>query len=137
MLKSCIDTAEPHAMNANLPAQLPAYEPPNTQRTNVAVAAAPVVVLLAFTLLVSRVIAADTAFALFAAATIWVVHEMHDYQKTIDSYNANYVARHLAWRSTETLQGLAESEATDHPTREFIERFLSSGRQVLLDGVVQ
>lgn len=116
-------------------ATLPAYEPPNTQRANLAVAAAPIVVLLTFTLLVSRVIAADTAFALFAAATIWVVHEMHEYQRTIDGYNADYVACHLDWRSSESLQVLVDTEATDQPTREFIRRFLGSGRQVLLDGV--
>ncbi|MBL0088312.1 MAG: hypothetical protein IPP44_17310 [Ideonella sp.] len=114
---------------------LPAYVPPNAQRANLAVAAAPIVVLLAFTLLVARMIEADTAFALFAAATVWVVHEMHDYQKTIDAYNAEYASRHLAWRSSDTLQSLANAEGTDPATREFVQRYVVAGRQVMLDGM--
>jgi hypothetical protein len=113
---------------------LPEYSPPHMQRTYLALALAPLFVLLTFTLIVSRLIEPDTGFAIFLACTIWIVHEMHDYQRTIDSYNAKYVDANLAWRSSESLADLVRSEAAHAPTREFVRRFLGAGRVLLRDG---
>jgi len=114
--------------------KLPDYAPPNTQRALVAVALAPLIVLLAFTLIVTRLIDPDTGFAWFAACSIWVIYEMHDYQRTIDAYNARYVAAHLAWRSSPALRALLAIEGTSAPTRDFVRRFLDAGRVLLRDG---
>ncbi len=113
---------------------LPEYIPPNAQRAALAVGLAPIGVLLAFTLIVSGLIEVDTGFATFLVCTVWVVYEMHQFQKSIDGYNETFVDRHLAWRSTPTLQELARSPATPPPTREFIARFLDSERELLRDG---
>ncbi|WP_088279203.1 hypothetical protein [Ideonella sp. A 288] len=116
--------------------RLPDYTPPNTQRANVAVGASPLLVLLAFTLLVIRVIDPDTGFAILLACTVWVAYEMHDYQKSIDDYNSEYASRHLVWRSSDTLEAMVAGSDTHGPTREFVLRYLSAGRVVLLDGVL-
>jgi hypothetical protein len=113
---------------------LPEYVPPHAQRAATAVGLAPIVVLLAFTLIVCGLIEVDTGFAVFAACTAWVVYEMHQFQKAIDGYNEAFVARHLSWRSTPTLQELAGSATTPLTTREFIARFLDSERMLLRDG---
>lgn len=114
--------------------QLPEYTPPSAQRAHVAVGFAPLFVLLAFTLLVSQLIDVDTCFAVFLTCTVWVVYEMHDYQRCIDAYNADYVASHLQWRSSETLRRLVGSDTSHPPTREFVHRFIAAGRRVLRDG---
>ncbi len=103
---------------------LPEYSPPSDQKACVAVGLAPLFVLLAFTLIVVRVMDPDTGFAIFAACTVWVVYEMHDYQTHLDDYNAEYVKRHLAWRSTETLESLISGPDTPLLTRRFVQRFL-------------
>jgi hypothetical protein len=59
---------------------------------------------------------------------------MHDYQRRIDGFNAEYVARHLAWRSSATLAALVAAADTHPPTREFVRRFLDAGRVVRRDG---
>lgn len=107
---------------------LPLYAPPGAQRAGVAAGTAPLIVLLAFTLLVTRVIDHEVCFAWFAGCTFWVSYEMVVYQRTIDSYNAEFVRRHLAWRSTDVLRALAGSEGTPEPTREFVLRFLGTNR---------
>lgn len=114
--------------------QLPEYSPPHMQRTYLAVALAPLLVLLTFTLIVARLIDPDTGFAIFLACTIWIVHEMHDYQRTIDSYNAKYVNAHLVWRSSEALLAWVGTEGAHGPTREFVRRFVSAGRVLMRDG---
>jgi hypothetical protein len=114
--------------------KLPDYAPPNTQRALVAVALAPLIVLLAFTLIVTRLIDPDTGFAWFAACSIWVVYEMHDYQRIIDAYNAQYVTAHLSWRSSQALAALVAVEGTAAPTRDFVLRFIDAGRVLLRDG---
>lgn len=116
--------------------QLPDYAPPNAQRASMAVGLAPLIVLVTFTLLVSHAIDADTAFATFLACTIWVTHEMNDFQRCIDGYNAEYVRRHLEWRSSEALQALAQRDDTTAATRAFVMRFIGSGRVLLLDGAL-
>jgi hypothetical protein len=121
-------------MNLHLHLHLPEYVPPHAQRASVAVGVAPIGVLLAFTMIVSGLIDVDTGFAVFLACTVWVVFEMHQFQKSIDGYNEAFVERHLAWRSTATLQELARSPATPPPTREFISRFLDCERVLLRDG---
>jgi hypothetical protein len=113
---------------------LPAYDPPESQRTCLAVALAPLLVLLAFTAVVTRLIDADTGLAILAASGVWVVHEMHGYQKTIDGYNADYVRRHLAWRSAGTLATLAGEAQLNTPTRDFVQRYLAAGQVLLRDG---
>jgi hypothetical protein len=113
---------------------LPDYDPPNAQRACLAVGVAPILVLLCFTTLVARLIAADTGFAVFAACTVWVVHEMNVYQRTLDAYNADYVGRHLAWRSSDSLTALAGAPGLHAPTRDFVGRFLQAQRVLLRDG---
>jgi len=113
---------------------LPAYAPPDTPRTCLAVALAPLLVLLAFTAVVCRLIDPDTGLAVLVACGVWVVHEMHDYQKTIDGYNATYVARHLAWRSPGTLAALADDAQLPADTRAFVQRFVDAGGVLRRDG---
>lgn len=112
---------------------LPDYRPPSDQRASIAVGLAPLFVLIAFAAIVTRVIDADTGFAIFVACTLWVVYEMHDYQTTIDRYNQEYVEANLCWRTPATLESIANADATPPPTREFVQRFLSSGGEVLRD----
>jgi hypothetical protein len=114
--------------------KLPDYDPPSDRRAGVAAGLAPLFVLLAFTLLVSRVIDPDTGFAVFLACTVWVAYEMHDHQRRIDAFNAEYVASHLAWRSSAALEALVAGAEVHAPTREFVQRFLSAGRVLLRDG---
>jgi hypothetical protein len=113
---------------------LPAYSPPECPRTCLAVALAPLGVLLAFTAVVTRLIDADTGLAILAASGVWVAHEMHQFQKIIDGYNADYVARQLAWRSPATLSALAGDARLAAPTRAFVQRYLDAGRVLLRDG---
>jgi hypothetical protein len=70
------------------------YNPPHATRAAIAVAVAPVVALLAFTLIISDLIGVDLGFALFAASTAWVVLEMYGYQKAIDGYHEEYARGH-------------------------------------------
>ena len=113
---------------------LPEYSPPNHQRASLAVGLAPLLVLLTFTAVVTRLMDVSTAMAVFAACTVWVVYEMHVYQACVDGYNADYVARHLAWRSTDTLLALARAPGTPEPTAVFVGRFVASERVLLRDG---
>jgi hypothetical protein len=113
---------------------LPAYIPPESARTCLAVAMAPLAVLLAFTAVVTRLIDADTGLAILAACGVWVIHEMHDFQRTIDGYNTDYVDRHLAWRSAATLDALAGDGRLPAPTREFVQQYVAAGRVLLRHG---
>jgi multisubunit Na+/H+ antiporter MnhB subunit len=113
---------------------LPEYSPPNAQRSALAAGVAPILVLLSFTLIVARLIDADTGFAIFAACTVWVVYEMSVYQRTIDAYNEAYVGRHLAWRTSEALLALAAAPGTHASTRDFVARFVAAQRVLLRDG---
>ena len=58
---------------------LPRYSPPMTLSASVAAGLAPLAVLLAFVLIVTRVIDVDTGLAVFAACALWVAAEMHGY----------------------------------------------------------
>jgi hypothetical protein len=113
---------------------LPRYAPPLTHHATVAAGLAPLAVLLTFTLVVTRLIDADTGLAVLAASTLWVAIEMHAHQRRLDSYNADYVQRHLAWRTSATLRALANSEVTDPATRDFVERYVDAGRRLRPDG---
>lgn len=113
---------------------LPDYQPPNAQRASLAVGVAPLVVLLSFTLLVSRAIEPDTAFALFGACTIWVIHEMSAFQRQLDGYNRQYVRTHLEWRSSDALLALVGNEGVHPATRDFVQGFVRADRQFLRDG---
>lgn len=55
------------------------------QRASVAVGIAPLLVLLAFTAVVSGLIDPDIGVAVFAACTAWVVYEMYRYQDRLDT----------------------------------------------------
>lgn len=110
--------------------KLPEYSPPHAVSACVAVATSPLLVLMAFVLVVWRVIDTDTALALVVACTIWVMAEMHGYQRHIDHYNADYVTCHLSWRSSATLSVLAAQEHTSAQTRDFVMTYLQSGRQL-------
>lgn len=114
--------------------ELPPYSPPMQRRAGVAAALAPLLVLLAFTALVHRLIDPSTGLALFAACTVWVVHEMHGFQASTDRYNQHYAERHLRWRSSVALLALAEAPGTPEPTRVFVTRFVQADRQLLRDG---
>ncbi|MFO1219963.1 MAG: hypothetical protein U1E89_16470 [Burkholderiaceae bacterium] len=113
--------------------QLPDYQPPSDQRASLAVGLAPLFVLIAFAAIVTRVIDADTGFAIFVACTLWVVYEMHDYQITIDRYNEEYVEAHLAWRTPATLATIAGDAHRPEPTRAFVQRFLHAGGERMRD----
>jgi len=113
---------------------LPTYTPPESRRTDLAVALSPLLVLGAFTAVVTRLIDPDTALVWLAACAVWVVHEMHEFQKAIDGYNADYVQRHLAWRSPGTLSALADDGQLPAATREFVQRYVAAGRVLLRDG---
>jgi len=54
------------------------------QRASIAVGLAPLLVLLAFTAVVSGLIEPDIGVAVFAACTAWVVYEMYRYQDRLD-----------------------------------------------------
>src|SRR4051794_24656122 len=112
---------------------LPSYEPPSDRRASVAVGLAPVFVLVVFALIVSGLIAFDTGFAIFLACTVWVIYEMHDYQRAIDDYNLQYVESHLAWRSSEALEAMAEAQEVEAETSEFVRRFIGAGRTLQPD----
>jgi len=113
---------------------LPDYDPPSTQRAEVATALAPMFVLLGFVLIVSRLIEPDVGLAGFLACTVWVVHEMSVYQSTIDGYNAEYVDKQLSWRSAETLEALARADTTAPATHDFLLRYINAGQVLLRDG---
>ena len=117
-----------------MPSSLPDYDPPQHQRAALAAGLAPILVLLAFTLMVVRWIDVDTGFAVFAACAVWVVYELHVFQYGLDRYNDDYAARHLAWRSSDTLRALVREPATPEPTRAFVSRVVDAQRVVLRDG---
>ena len=112
---------------------LPRYTPPMTFSATVAAGLAPLAVLLAFVLIVIRVIDVDTGLAVLAACALWVTAEMHGYQRTLDGYNADYVARHLACRASDTLAALAANERTDNATRNFVQGYVMEGRRLRRD----
>ncbi|MEK8050889.1 hypothetical protein AACH10_11635 [Ideonella sp. DXS22W] len=122
-------TPPPHAT-------LAPYAPPSLPRTLLAVGLAPLLVLLVFALVVLRVMDVDTAFACFMASAVWVAAEMHAWQRATDGYNAEYVQRHLVWRSSDTLADLAGQSATCPATREFVLRYLADDRVLRPDGPV-
>jgi len=70
---------------------LPVAEPPSDRRANLAVALAPVFVVVLFTLIVSGLIAFDTGVAIFLACTAWVIYEMFGYQRAVDSYHQQWL----------------------------------------------
>ncbi len=107
---------------------LPAYEPPDHRRTALAVALAPIAVLLAFMGIAIGWVAVDIGLAVLLACTLWVAQEMHAYQRAVDAYNADYVQRHLRWRRHETVADLIDSPATDEPARASAARFLAADR---------
>ena len=112
---------------------LPRYTPPMTLSASVAAGIAPLAVLLAFVLIVTQVIDVDTGLAIFAACALWVAAEMHGYQGTLEGYNADYVAQHLAWRGCDTLAALAAHERTDTATRSFVQGYVIEGRRLRPD----
>jgi hypothetical protein len=113
---------------------LPDYNPPNHQRASLAVGLAPLLVLMTFTMVVIRWMDPSTGMGAFAACTTWVIYEMHVYQAGIDRYNADYAARHLAWRSSDALLALSDAPGTPEPTRVFVGRFVAADRVILRDG---
>jgi hypothetical protein len=117
-----------------MPATLPTYDPPSSQRAAVAAGVAPLVVLLTFVLIVSRAIDVDTGLAVFLASAVWVVFEMDGFQRAIDGYNEFFVESHLAWRSSDTLREWAGAATADPDTREFVQRFMDNQRVLLRDG---
>jgi ABC-type protease/lipase transport system fused ATPase/permease subunit len=111
---------------------LPAYEPPSDRRASLAVGLAPVFVLVVFSLIVSGLIAFDTGVAIFLACTVWVVYEMHDYQRALDDYNQQYVHSHLAWRTADMLEAMAGATDTEPQTSGFVRRFIGGTEPSLL-----
>ncbi|HTP74189.1 MAG TPA: hypothetical protein VML58_18405 [Burkholderiaceae bacterium] len=80
---------------------LPVAEPPSDHRANLAVALAPIFVVVVFTLIVSGLIAFDTGVAIFLACTAWVIYEMLDYQRALDAYHQQCVQGDALWRGVE------------------------------------
>lgn len=114
--------------------KLPDYAPPNRLHTNVAVALAPLLVLLAFTAVVLRWMDVDTALFLLAGSALWVGLEMNGWQRAQDAYNADYVRRHLGWRSPVMLDVLLDSPHTTPETRRFVQAWLDAGCELRPDG---
>jgi hypothetical protein len=113
---------------------LPTYDPPSDRRASVAVGLAPIFVLVVFALIVTRLIHLDTGMAIFFACVVWVVYEMHDYQRAIDAYNLQYVQSNLIWRSSVMLEALADAQDQQQPeTSDFVRRFIGAGRTLLPD----
>jgi hypothetical protein len=63
-----------------------------SRRASVAVGLAPILVLVAFTLIVGGWMDVDTGFAVFVACTAWVVYEMHRWQQSADDEAARTVS---------------------------------------------
>ena len=116
------------------PLLAPRYVPPVTQRATVAAGLAPLLVLLGFVGVVTRLLAVDTTLALLAASVLWVAVELRTHQHTLDRYNTQFVQRHLAWRSNASLAALVADAQVDSDTRAFVQRHLDCGRQLRPDG---
>jgi hypothetical protein len=104
---------------------LPAYEPPSDRRASVAVALAPVFVLVVFSLIVSGMIAFDTGVAIFLACTVWVVYEMLDYQRAVDAYHQQCMQGDPAWRSAEALDAPAQDAKPE--SDDFVRGIIGAG----------
>lgn len=113
--------------------KLPDYAPPPALSACVAVALAPLLVLLAFCAVVWQLIEVDSAMALLAVCTVWVVVEMVAYQRAMDAYNADYAHTHLSWRSPATLAVLAGQEGVPEATRDFVLAYVHNGRRLPQD----
>ncbi|MBL8308559.1 MAG: hypothetical protein JNM33_17830 [Rubrivivax sp.] len=72
-------------MTRTAPTETLSPEAIQAQRASVAVGVAPLLVLLAFTAVVSGLIDPDLGVAIFAACTAWVVYEMYRYQDRLDA----------------------------------------------------
>ena len=116
------------------PLLAPRYAPPVIQRAVVAAGLAPLLVLAVFFAVLSRLLAVDTGLAALLACSVWVCVEMQAHQHTLGHYNAQFVQRHLAWRSSASLAALAADTQLDAGTRGFIQRHLDAGRQLRPDG---
>lgn len=68
---------------AETPSMLVPHEQPLSQRAAVAVGLAPVLVLLALTLVIGDVLPIDIGFGVVAASITWLVFEMHQYQRAV------------------------------------------------------
>ena len=71
-------------MDSRFAAEAPSPEQRSSRRAALAVALAPVLVLLALTGVIGDLIPADIGFAAVAAAMAWLVYEMHQYQRHIE-----------------------------------------------------
>lgn len=72
-------------MSTRLTTDVSAAPTPTGHRASVMVALLPVAVLLALTLVVGDLIAADTGLFAVAAAIVWLVFEMVAYQRLVSS----------------------------------------------------
>lgn len=113
---------------------LPDYDPPAPRRAVAACAGSPLIVLAVFVLLVIRWFDLELAAAWLLGATVWVAWEMHDYQRTLDAYNARYAREHLDGRPLPALRALADDVALGEATRDFVRRYLADGGQLRRDG---
>lgn len=92
---------------------VPTHEPPSDRRASVAVALAPIFVLLVFALIVSGAIAFDTGLAISLACTAWVVYEVNAYQRAVDAFNLRSVHGERVWRNSAMLQALADAPGVE------------------------
>lgn len=120
----------------SLPPPLPPYQPPPSRHAAMAAGLSPLLVLLSFTLLVLRLIEADTALATLLALAVWVGVELHRFQRATDRYNAAFARDHLDGRPTLLLRQWVADPALSAPTRGFVQRYLAAGCTVLRDGQV-
>lgn len=103
---------------------LPTYRPPTLLRACLALAVAPLLVLLAFALLQWGAVDADVTLAVLVACIVWVAAEVQGHQNALDAYDSDFEHHHLAWRAPATLAVLAQLPSTDARTRDFVRQYV-------------
>lgn len=111
----------------------PEYRPPHLRPATMAAGAAPLLVLLAFVLLVGRWVEPDTALTSLAALALWVAVELHRYERGLRDYDRRYAARHLDGQPEPRLRAWAEAPELDAATREVVQRYLEGGGRLTPD----
>ncbi|MEN9891872.1 MAG: hypothetical protein RLY78_2167 [Pseudomonadota bacterium] len=102
----------------------PEYQPPHLRPATMAAGAAPLLVLLAFVLLIGRWVEPDTALVSLAGLVLWVAVELHRYERGLRDYDRRYAARHLDGQPEPRLQAWARAPELDVATREVVQRYL-------------
>ena len=120
--------------NTRPPALFPLYRPPDVRSACSAAGMAPLLVLVTFTLLITKWISVACAASVGVTTTLWLIYEMTRYQHLVDSFPFAFAGRHLRGRSDALLRAFVAETANDEDTRIFIDRYLDAGCRVLRDG---